>query len=755
MSIRPPACCRALQLQSPVASDAVWLGEDQLYAAFQRFYAVSKTTRRYGSFVPGPLEARRRLGKRRMTHLTETGLTFESQAAMGWGILGRADKNQWQWKAPTTRPRPQEKPHGLLPDWLLSWNDRQNVQIPDEQNMVERLPLIDKGASVEEDAQDFQIQFCALSPQDRVSRWNTVTADLQTDLTLGLVSEDSIIRIRDMIWNMGGAFPEHESTLFYRLGFYKVLWEGLKASKVCTPLDLGANTLTSFITQIASLPLLPNVQMLLSDILSRVSTTQLEQMAPGVQTVLQQWTRSWLFDKADDNPCPPQSFGVPKLVENLFTSKEKLSELHDLVVALCESKDSADCKGVPGLQSRILAIHAALDFTKFATANCEKMLALAQIEKHIPMNELSCHTLARALAYVPQHVLLPIISTHARSLTTEERYSNHFRSCYLSTMALLPVVDAQLYLDIRRDLELGGVYSLEPEKAASVLSYWNSQGCLEDDALSRIINSIEAGVSSPDKDQIASLIYSLHAQNQDTWGLLDVVLFMLQKHKRYDEIFPILTQLHSFEYKIPSIIFNNLVRSLYNIDLHAASSIYQLSHDMIPKGDIMEAYRNPEFFFALIDLEQIQCLTIWEKVLRIPWYNFIPHDIRITLSKTPISYNEHRFLEEMALKFAHAKCRSPGLAFANINQVLWHIRQRQCKPTANISKAMCHAVITRDIARGGPTSGWIGPTRLDYVLGLVKELEGVEVAERIARLVSMWRQCLTDQLEERRTGNQH
>ena len=159
----------------------------------------------------------------------------------------------------------------------------------------------------------------------------------------------------------------------------------------------------------------------------------------------------------------------------------------------------------------------------------------------------------------------------------------------------------------------------------------------------------------------------------------------------------------------------------------------------------MEAYLNAGFIFALIDDEKVTCRKIWEEILGIPWYNPLPDHILKSLPKTRLSINEHRFFEQMALKFAHAECRPPGLAFANVNQVLWHIRQRKCRPTAIISKAMCHAVITRDIARGGPTSGWIGPTRLDYVLELVTELEGIEVAKEIAQLVRIWRQFLTEQ----------
>lgn len=47
----------------------MWISEDFLTATFQRFAHGRRQQRRYESRVPGPLEARRRLAKRRNTAL--------------------------------------------------------------------------------------------------------------------------------------------------------------------------------------------------------------------------------------------------------------------------------------------------------------------------------------------------------------------------------------------------------------------------------------------------------------------------------------------------------------------------------------------------------------------------------------------------------------------------------------------------------------------------------------------------------------
>jgi hypothetical protein len=64
----PVACRRAVQsLQSPAAQH-IWISDDLLTAALSQFFRSScPQQKRHGSHVPGPLEARRRAAKRRMT----------------------------------------------------------------------------------------------------------------------------------------------------------------------------------------------------------------------------------------------------------------------------------------------------------------------------------------------------------------------------------------------------------------------------------------------------------------------------------------------------------------------------------------------------------------------------------------------------------------------------------------------------------------------------------------------------------------
>ncbi|KAK4549192.1 hypothetical protein LTR36_007650 [Oleoguttula mirabilis] len=88
--------------------DALWITDDVLADAFNRFARVSHThtSRRYGSNVPGPLEAHRRLARRKMG-LTSLALSngppgLDIGALFGFGARQALPmEKSWKWVAPS------------------------------------------------------------------------------------------------------------------------------------------------------------------------------------------------------------------------------------------------------------------------------------------------------------------------------------------------------------------------------------------------------------------------------------------------------------------------------------------------------------------------------------------------------------------------------------------------------------------------------------------------------------------------------
>jgi hypothetical protein len=81
--------------QAPSRPEFIWIGDDLLSSTFRRF--VNGQQRRYESRVPGPLEARKRLARRRNTALATSGQSLDIPANVAnlFGANGSGHVRQW------------------------------------------------------------------------------------------------------------------------------------------------------------------------------------------------------------------------------------------------------------------------------------------------------------------------------------------------------------------------------------------------------------------------------------------------------------------------------------------------------------------------------------------------------------------------------------------------------------------------------------------------------------------------------------
>ena len=117
------ACRRAAHRIVPPSAQHVWITDEVLANAFHNFLRVTFTSqRRYGSNVPGPLEARRRASKRRIMGLAaaEGGGGAPSVGALfGLGFRGPPS---WRYEPPSIgSPKEQLEPRMCLTATLEAW----------------------------------------------------------------------------------------------------------------------------------------------------------------------------------------------------------------------------------------------------------------------------------------------------------------------------------------------------------------------------------------------------------------------------------------------------------------------------------------------------------------------------------------------------------------------------------------------------------------------------------------------------------
>ena len=94
-------------------TQSVWINDDVLARAVHRFNRVFYGTfKRHGSNVPGPLEAQRRLSKRRMGVLSPFNSSAPSTEFGALFGVGYQPELQWKWEQPNPTPKLQQ-PMGI------------------------------------------------------------------------------------------------------------------------------------------------------------------------------------------------------------------------------------------------------------------------------------------------------------------------------------------------------------------------------------------------------------------------------------------------------------------------------------------------------------------------------------------------------------------------------------------------------------------------------------------------------------------
>lgn len=127
--------------------------------------------------------------------------------------------------------------------------------------------------------------------------------------------------------------------------------------------------------------------------------------------------------------------------------------------------------------------------------------------------------------------------------------------------------------------------------------------------------------------------------------------------------------------------------------------------------------------------------------------NALPADAR--LRDQPES--RFRLLERMCLAYALASHLPPRLALRKIHACCLAIRREQL---GLISPAITQALVQTGIVRPLQDSTWVSTMKLRWILGLVREVEGEEVADRIDEVVYEWRNKVVEEIRERQRREQ-
>ncbi|TGO27912.1 hypothetical protein BPAE_0035g00550 [Botrytis paeoniae] len=795
---RPSTSCRRLK-HLTTSFECVWVSEEDLCNAFQRFCGASNTIRRHGSSVPGPLESRRRLGRRRMAYVTEMTQASMYDPGALWCSSWGPEKIESQWEAPTPRITEQSKHPPALPSWLTNW-----TPMPEESADVSMEPVIAEDSSekgydilrqeryIQDHFHDFEM---AIELNHRESTkmkgdWNTEKKKgrhqqlvgpkkalklcvsfgkrLQQSLTLGLVTSDLLSNSLRTVTNVlvdihSGSYsnakgssrqsPKTEDFFCGRdadaakklLVFYRQVWDGIVSCKVLTPADFDSKVIAEYLSLIADLPSTSETQLLVSEILPSLSAVQLGSNVDNTLSIFNKWSLSWLQKMTA--PTNRDKF-LTKSETSLISSQRSTNHLRMLMW-------SNQGKDTPGLLKRVREILIQAS-TNLSTASTELWAAENMFLPH----SHSIDVMSQTLTNLPKEITSVLIRSHsgvicsatfwgqksASGLKDYLAQSHRTRLNWLSVLSRLKNIDNSIFTETFKILQQQDLSSFNldtkeytltwRQMSELVLTRWASQSALTNGSVIIDTFKIKTLHSS---SSFGWLLWTLKEYGQLSDEKIQDLFSFLRDIQAFGHIHAVLRQSKMFNLRINSNVLADLVNKTTSVDLQAAYNIY-MQHCI---GEIEPEKCAPLFATMVYHGSE----GIWA-ALDTPIYAAMPKWKRKAPSPKILSQARIELIHEMATAFAHQNVEHPRQALRNVTQCWHYLRAHKVKPTSKISRPITQVGIIADVRN----EKWGRTERVRWVLDVIEEAEGPEVADAVRKAVAKWRQKLKIRLEKKKEG---
>ncbi|KAF4625904.1 hypothetical protein G7Y89_g12260 [Cudoniella acicularis] len=759
-----PSYRRAVQRQLLLPTETVWISEDVLCQAFNRFVSLSKTSRRYGSFVPGPLEARRRMGKRRMAYASQS--TPSSPFALGpiWNLFAETDMTRFQWEPPTPRASDLHAPPDRLQSWLsgLLTAPREEVSVA-----LENSPSIAKSSTQTlklADVLEFRKDFQLGSEDQKLKLCQYISQKLRANLVLGEVSE-VVLRLAlgwDLARVMHQGFSDSKLADSQCLSFYQAIWEGILSCKVVRPDELDGDTMNRLLKRLSELRHSPDVQGIACAVLSSASTTQLKKMRPGATCLISSWAQSWMSFQhpVGIQPCSAQ------VEMNVAHIDSRILELQDLFAAVPNTTLSGE---------RIARIREALHGTQRCIVKSIDVIDGA--EDCTSPNSASIRTLAESLSKISRDsgFMSSIIMSCSQQIATKIHslgkpnamgrsvkrynrlgYKRRLHSNWLSLLSQIPHLDPKLFIRAWKLLGIShsplsqprtsrrprtpATDSLLKQSLASniVLRHWINLEIFECPQLVR--NAFE--LTPKPEQNFASLLFTINKYEKWCSGKIQMLVTILHRLGRFDMVHGILSQMKELGIKLPTRIIADCLEPMSFENVRLAYNIHNLWLPMRSDVKSIRLEFCPNFVLSLIDDPLTPPENIW-KLLRIPVYESLPPYLWPGITNNPnerLSPKMVDLITKIAIAFAQSKCRPPRVALRNVYQCLMHLRIYRAPVSPEMTQAISQSGLTREMLRGR----FISQGRLEWAFPLIQEVEGTEVAETVDKIIFHHRKLLIE-----------
>jgi hypothetical protein len=216
-------------------------------------------------------------------------------------------------------------------------------------------------------------------------------------------------------------------------------------------------------------------------------------------------------------------------------------------------------------------------------------------------------------------------------------------------------------------------------------------------------------------------LFKLLSKNKiDYTGWLSDLFQVLKDHKSPVWTYHLFAKLTKNNVHIPYPVAVEVMR--YFIDIKKT----QWALDIFNRSKSTQWLSNiPELLFALIDSRVAGKTEVMFDLLNRPDYaNSLPVNLRST-TKNPLSKERIQLVHHVAYALAKSPLLSSRMAFRQVRDCLNYLQDRGAPLSSLMSRALVHAGVTRPLRDGT----WLSTEKFQWILPFVRRLEGDEVAD--------------------------
>lgn len=706
---RTPSCCTAVKRKLRVPSEEIWITDTTLAWAFQRLCLLSRPSRRHGTSVPGPMECRRRLGKRRMAHFSEAVRPPIHDFTTLWGLRGTKENNNWQWEAPCQRP--ERDATDQLPSWLTGL-DQSMANSPKHEHLGSNGVLAPGlQSNTANDLEWFRGRIHdKMTSTDFSDTCRTFYQTFKQSLSLGQVSASDLaesMREVPRLIQRNAISKDIEHALCF--SFFQTTWEGIMACKVLGPAEIETDVLRMLLTRLPRLPVHMS-SALIADILRSITDEQKHKLEGTIYSIAE-----YLFLYDTSAPRHEETSQFTK-VTNPTSSPPKvflgIDGIKDIIGALMETFQLYK----PGVRAKTVI----------------------------------CQLVRLSTAYANRVVF----SGTNKSVRTSVREGEDLRKAWLKLIARAPAASEDLLVEaceiMRAEYHRNKTTITLPRLRQHILcdtlfEYWASRmpnTSMTKASMIKAHAAFRASFLHPHRPHKSIVFLCLaFKQHSIPWheGLSCFLRTLRRIRGDSHSVYYCLKRLENAEIYLEAPTLSDEMKALSKINLHRATKLHRLYSRDRPKDLAIPLERFP--FLAIAMIRDRSCNP--REIFHLFGGFRIWKEPRTTIAKI-------KLVEMMALEFSQTNVISSRAALRNIAWCIRYLNQYKVPISKDIVRALTNLGIEGNIIeRGSISSG-----RLHWALRIVALAEGPVVAERM-RAVLVTALCRENERKAREYGRNY